>query len=157
MLFPDLEEDTLFISRSSTDEVLGTFSEHPFELEDKTWKTIEHYFQAKKFESNPSQFDKILNAKTAKQARRLGRSKFSKLRPDWKKVRRIVMTRAVYTQAMTHDAVREALLKTGKRKILENNQYDYFWGCGRDRRGENTYGKILMDVRDKLIEEGKQD
>ena len=47
----------------------------------------------------------------------------------------------------------EALLATGDNPIVENDQYDYYWGCGRDRRGDNTYGKVLMDVREKLRQE----
>jgi predicted NAD-dependent protein-ADP-ribosyltransferase YbiA (DUF1768 family) len=37
--------------------------------------------------------------------------------------------------------------------LVESSNYDYFWGCGRDRRGENMYGKVLMNVREKLREE----
>jgi predicted NAD-dependent protein-ADP-ribosyltransferase YbiA (DUF1768 family) len=32
--------------------------------------------------------------------------------------------------------------------------YDYYWGVGRDGRGYNVFGKVLMAVRDKLMEEG---
>ena len=49
--------------------------------------------------------------------------------------------------------IAEALLATGDTHLIENNNYDYFWGCGRDRRGENMYGKVLMNVREKLREE----
>lgn len=154
MLFPDLDEDTLFLSRSNIDEVLGTYSEYPFDLDGEHWLTVEHYFQGMKFiESSPEQFKKIVKAKTAKQAKRLGRNRLAKLRKDWKQVRRVVMTRAVYTKAKTHRQVAEALLNTGSRKIMENSQYDYYWGCGRDRRAENIYGQVLMDVREKLKEE----
>ena len=63
------------------------------------------------------------------------------------------MTRGVYTKCRTHPEVAERLLSTGARKLVENNNYDYFWGCGRDRRGHNYYGKVLMDVRSKLLAE----
>jgi ribA/ribD-fused uncharacterized protein len=52
----------------------------------------------------------------------------------------------------SHAEVASALLKTGDKTIVENSQYDYYWGCGRDGRGENRYGKILMDIRTKLSE-----
>ena len=32
--------------------------------------------------------------------------------------------------------------------------YDCYWGCGRDTRGLNTYGKVLMNVRARLRKEG---
>lgn len=37
MLFPDLDEDTIFVHRTDPKELLGVFSEHPIELEGKTW------------------------------------------------------------------------------------------------------------------------
>ena len=154
MLFPDLDDDALFLSRSDESEVLGTHCLDSFELEGMVWPSIEHYYQAMKFqESAPSHYQKICQAKTAKQARRLGRSRFSAIRKDWSDVKRVVMTRAVYTKCKTHEVIRETLLASNERKILENSQYDYYWGCGRDRRAENTYGKVLMDVRKKLREE----
>jgi ribA/ribD-fused uncharacterized protein len=66
-----------------------------------------------------------------------------------------MMTRAVYTKCRAHPEVAERLLATGDAKLVENSQYDYFWGCGRDRRGHNTYGKVLMDVRSRLREESE--
>ena len=63
------------------------------------------------------------------------------------------MTRATYIKFKTHDELSEILLNTAPKKIIENNQYDYYWGCGRDRRGFNYYGKILMAVRDKISKE----
>jgi ribA/ribD-fused uncharacterized protein len=154
LLFPDLDEDSLFLSRSDQDEVLGTHSMFSFELDDLTWPSVEHYYQAMKFQgTDPAHFEKIRSAQTSKQARRLGRSRFHKLRKDWGQVKRVIMTRAVYTCCRTHSHIAKHLLDTGNRKILENSQYDYYWGCGRDRRAENVYGKVLMDVRAKLLQE----
>ncbi len=157
MLFPDLDEDALFLSRSNEDEPLGTHILNCFELEGYEWPSIEHYYQAMKFQhSSPLHFEKIRQAKTAKQARRLGRSRFHKIRKDWAQVRRVVMTRAVYTCCRSHPGLSQGLLDSGERKILENSQYDYYWGCGRDRRAENVYGKVLMDVRSKLVQEQRE-
>jgi ribA/ribD-fused uncharacterized protein len=65
-------------------------------------------------------------------------------------VKELYMTRAVYTKCRTHPEVSEALLATAELPIMEASQYDYYWGCGRDGRGHNTYGKVLMKVREKL-------
>jgi ribA/ribD-fused uncharacterized protein len=64
-----------------------------------------------------------------------------------------MMTRAVYTKCRTHQDVADLLLATGDKQIVETSTYDYYWGCGRDGRGHNTFGKVLMSVRDKLIQE----
>jgi ribA/ribD-fused uncharacterized protein len=154
VLFPDLDEDTIFVHRSDSAEILGCFSDHPFKLDGKEWPSVEHYFQANKFvESNPGYSEKIRQASGAKQARRLGTRRFKRIRSDWAKVKRVMMTRALYTKCKTYSNVAQALLETKDAKIMEGSQYDYYWGCGRDRRAENTYGKVLMDVRKKLLEE----
>ncbi|MGB1192086.1 MAG: DUF1768 domain-containing protein, partial [Pseudomonadales bacterium] len=60
-IFPDIDEDTLFLSRANPEENLGTFSKHSFILEGREWPSVEHYFQAMKF-SNESYQEKIRQA-----------------------------------------------------------------------------------------------
>lgn len=152
-LTPGDDGQSLYFARSDASQLLGTFSAHTFTLEDKEWPTVEHYFQAMKFEVGDHQ-DKIRLAASPKKARKLGRTRFEKVRNNWSTARTVFMTRAVYTKCKTHADVAKLLLSTGDNKLVENSQYDYFWGCGRDRRGDNTYGQVLMNVRDKLREEG---
>lgn len=146
------EDDSIFLSRTDVNEPLSGYSKHGFDLEGVYWPSVEHYFQAMKFEKGELR-DRIRAAEHPLQAHKLGRKRFQGLRGDWKKVRRVVMTRAVYTKCRSHREVAQRLLATAGKMLVENNQYDYFWGCGRDRRGSNSYGKVLMDVRDKLREE----
>ena len=155
-LFPDQDENTLYLSRADVNELLGTFSRHGFFLDGKEWPSVEHYYQAMKFESESVQ-EKIRSATHPKQARRLGRSRMRKLRKDWRKVKVVMMTRAVYTKCKAHPEVAQVLLATGDQKLLENSMYDYFWGCGRDRLANNEYGKVLMRVRAKLKEESSKE
>ena len=67
------------------------------------------------------------------------------------------MTRAVYIKMRTHPEIKKTLLETEDATLIESSAYDYFWGCGRDRRGHNHYGKVLMAVRDKLRKEHEQE
>ncbi len=151
-LFPQLDENHLYFSRSDVNEDFGTCSRHGFELEGREWPSVEHYYQAMKFESEAVQ-EKIRGAEHPRKARRLGGSRLRKRRKDWKKFKRVYMTRALYTKCKTYPPIARKLLDTGQRTLVENSQYDYFWGCGRDRRGNNYYGKILMNVREKLRSE----
>ena len=153
-LFPEYDETAIYFSRSDVEEDFGTFSKHPFNLEDKEWPSVEHYFQAMKFDDVDYQ-ETIRRAPHPKKARKMGRSRFKKIRRDWKQTKTVFMTRAVYTKCKAHPEIAEKLLATEDRKLVENSQYDYFWGCGRDRRGLNTYGQVLMNVRTKLSEEAR--
>ena len=147
-------DDALYLSRSDVNEPLSSFSRHGFELDGRFWPSVEHYFQGMKFEK-PDDQEKVRLADHPAKARRLGRSRFRRIRRDWSKVRRVIMTRAVYTKCRAHPEIAERLLATGNTRLVENSQYDYFWGCGRDLRGHNTYGQVLMDVRGKLREESE--
>jgi len=151
-LFPPDSPDAIFLSRTDTEEPLSSFSPYAFELEGLTWPTVEHYFQGMKFTDNNYR-EKVRLAPTPKAARVLGRKASKWLRNDWKSVREVIMTRAIYTRCKTYPNITETLLETGERTLMECNNYDYFWGCGRDRRGKNAYGKVLMKVRRKLREE----
>lgn len=153
-LFPQLDETAIFLSRTDVDEPLSSYAQYGFHLDDKDWPSVAHYFHAMKFDDQAYQ-DKIRAASHPKQAKRLGRSRLKKIRGDWSDVKTTIMTRAVYTKCRQHKEIAELLLETADRQITEDNAYDYFWGCGRDRRGENNYGKVLMSVRNKLREENK--
>ena len=151
-LFSNQPADVLYFSMDDPAELMGRNSPHPFQLEDALWPTIEHYYQALKFDKTQYQI-KILGAATAAQAKALGNARFKRKRRDFKDVRTTLMTRAVYTQAKTYNAIAERILQTDSRKLVENSQFDYYWGCGRDHRGENHYGQVVMNVRGKLQDE----
>ncbi len=152
MLDTPQAENSIFLSRTDPHEPLAAYSRHGFDLDGCHWPSVEHYFQGMKFEDEAYR-QRVRLAEHPGQARKLGRTRFKRVREDWKKIRRVVMTRAVYTKCRTHSDVAAALLETGDLLLVENSAYDYFWGCGRDRRGRNTYGRVLMDVRAKLLEE----
>ena len=149
---PTAESDALLINRLDTTEILGCAIERPFQLDDRRWLTAEHYYQAMKYPGH-RRFDEIQAATTAEAARKIGRGWLKRPREDWPRIRTVVMTRAIYTQARTHSDFTEALLATEGRLIQDSSLYDYFWGTGRDQRGNNAYGKVLMDVRKKLQQE----
>ncbi len=155
-LFPPGEDEAaLYFSRYDASELLGSYAELSFLLEDTLWPSVEHYLQAMQYESTSEQ-ERVRNLLTPADAHKEAKGRwFKKKRSDWESVRSVYLTRAIYTQCKTHAQVAERLLGTSSQKLVENDQYDYYWGCGRDRRGTNMYGQVLMAVRDKLRAEAE--
>ena len=151
MLFPQLN-NPYFLSRTDVNHPLSCYAKLGFELDGAEWPSVEHYYQGMKFEDGELR-ESIRSTDHPEKAKKLAKANKGKVRKDWPQIREVMMTRAVYIKCRTHEAVAAMLLATGDQQIVENSQYDYFWGCGRDGRGDNAYGKVLMAVRDKLKEE----
>jgi ribA/ribD-fused uncharacterized protein len=151
-MFTSEKQTPYYLSRSDVNHPLASWSKYGFELDDASWPSVEHYYQGMKFEAGDLR-EAIRQADHPKKAQALAAANKKHIRKDWQGVREVMMTRAVYIKCRSHESVRDLLLATGNQKIVENSQYDYFWGCGRDGRGHNTYGKVLMAVRDKLRDE----
>ena len=150
-LFPPINDDSTYFSMFDPESGWSRHEIKPFELDGDEWVSIEHYYQAMKFDSVDYR-EKIRHAKTPAEAEKLGKVRFKKKRADWKAVETTVMTRALYIQCRTYPEMTNKLLATDSKNLVEDSQFDYFWGCGRDRRGENHYGQALMNVRAKLKE-----
>jgi len=130
----------------------SNFSPHGVELDGLWWPTVEHYFQAQKFEDAVYR-ERIRQAKSPKDAATLGRSRAVTLRSDWEAVKEDVMRRAVLKKFNTHAELRLLLRSTGDEAIVENAPGDRYWGCGADGTGLNRLGRILEEVRGILREE----
>lgn len=151
-MFETDDTEKYLLSRLDPTHPLAAYSKHGFELEGLDWPSVEHYYQAMKFADSDYR-EQIRTAHHPAECTKLGKSKKHGRRKDWDKVKQIYMTRAVYIKCRTHPEVAEVLLATGEQMIIETSQYDYYWGCGRDTRGHNTYGKVLMNVREQLRKE----
>lgn len=152
MFFSRSEAAPHYVSRTDPLNPLSSFSKHGFDLDGDTWPSVEHYYQAMKFKPGELR-DNIRDSDHPAKAQKLAAKNKKSVRNDWKQVKEVIMTRGVYIKCRTHPDVANALLATEDRRIIENSQFDYFWGCGRDGRGHNTFGKVLMSVREKLRRE----
>ncbi|MDB4512216.1 NADAR family protein [Arenicella sp.] len=153
-LFEIHDEDSLYLSMHDAVESLSRWAVTPFKLDERQWQTVEHYYQAMKFIDQALQ-QKIIAIPSPDKARKFAtqwRLKY-RVRKDWKKIKITIMIRATYIKCRTYPEIAEKLIATQEQIIVENSQFDYFWGCGRDKRGDNQYGKVLMNVRNKLITE----
>nr|WP_320134610.1 NADAR family protein [uncultured Amphritea sp.] len=151
---PKEEKKLLTVNRSDPNNPLSSYSKHTFELDGHEWPSVEHYYQAMKF-GDAEYAEQIRQAPTPTDAAKLGKSKQHDKRKDWDKVKVTVMTRGTYIKCRTYPDIAQTLLDSGDIGIANVSQYDYFWGSGRDMRGHNAYGQMLMDIRNKLAEEAK--
>lgn len=156
-MYPDANDrltyetkDSVYFFISAFDP-LGNFSSHAVEVWGQIFPTVEHAFQWKKFDgSNQEWADKVLMARSAWLARKLGREG-PKMRSDWHEARIEAMTEIIRAKFAQHEDAKKILLKTANKKIIENSPIDDYWGCGSDGKGENNMGKILMQVRDEIV------
>ncbi len=143
----------------STEDAYGEFSNfkaYPIKLKGKTWRTVEHYFQAQKFAGTEHESE-IRKTASPMIAARKGRSRKRPLRKDWENVKDNIMRDAVRAKFEQHADLCELLLNTGDQKIVEQTTRDYYWGCGSNGTGKNKLGIILMEVREHLRKQQSQE
>ena len=71
--------------------------------------------------------------------------------PAWKDKQLAVMEELVRNKIEQHPYVKQILLESGDKDIIEMNDDDAFWGWGQDHKGENNLGKIWMKLRSEII------
>ncbi len=136
---------------------------HPFVIEGVTYSTAEHWMMAEKARlfGDSEACARILSAGHPNQAKKLGRQVRGFDDDHWKRARRDIVVRGNEAKFTQHPALRDFLLATGDRIIVEASPYDRIWGIGMTAdhpdaehparwRGENLLGFALMKVRETL-------
>lgn len=130
-------------------------------IDGKSWPTVEHYFQAMKFPTDPAYQESIRQAvspkratdryASGKMAKKMGASREHTIRPDWNTYRLEVMKKALREKFTQDDSLYNLLLQeTGNADLLENSPSDSYWGVGRNGKGQNQMGRLLMQLRAEL-------
>jgi ribA/ribD-fused uncharacterized protein len=142
-----------FYSNSETFKELSNFFPAKFTIDGKTYATVEHYFQAMKFPNNPAFQDQIIAQKTPAGAKKMGATKVIPLRPDWDEVRDEVMAKALRAKFTQNESLKTLLLSTDENQLEEASPTDAYWGTGKNGKGQNRLGKLLMELRAELSAE----
>jgi len=105
--------------------------------------------------------EKILAETNPSKIKRFGRIVKNFDNKVWEKERWLRMYNAVYLKFSQNKDLKKKLLATGDRALYEASPTDRIWGIGYSAKeahktsksgyGQNLLGKILMDVRSKLI------
>ena len=139
----------------SVTEDYGEFSNFalfPIKLKGKIWKTTEHYFQAQKFEDKGYR-EKIRKASTPMIAAQLGRSRKIRILKNWDSKKDNIMYEALMAKFTQHNELKEILIGTNNKILIEHTENDNYWGDGGNGTGKNRLGKLLMKIRAELKED----
>jgi ribA/ribD-fused uncharacterized protein len=138
-----VKHDDVIDSFSGEHEFLSNFYASKVKLEGVVYPPVEHAFQAAKT-IDAAERAKVAKCRSPAAAKAAGRK--VKMRRDWDTARLGVM-KGLLAQKFEDPHLRELLLATGDRELVEGNSWrDTFWGV-YDGRGENHLGRLLMQVR----------
>ncbi|RFP63529.1 NADAR family protein [Hymenobacter lapidiphilus] len=135
-----------------------------FTAEGDTYLTAEHYMMAEKARLFGDEITRqaILHAGHPNDAKKLGRRITPFDEAQWLAARFDIVVRGNEAKFGQHPALREFLLDTGRRVLVEASPIDAIWGIGLAQesshaahpeqwRGLNLLGFALMEVRNRLL------
>ncbi|TFB02741.1 N-glycosidase R617 [Trichoderma ghanense] len=150
------------------------------------YETAEHYMMYQKallFNDHPSAHKILSKGQTPRKVKSLGRKVANFSEKTWTAKREEVVRQGNYlkftnavkeigfsrgssssagSEPLVGGSLRETLLSTGERELVEASPFDAVWGIGlkaadadgnREAWGLNLLGRALMDVRKRLREE----
>lgn len=136
----------------------------PFVIEGQRYPTAEHYMMAEKARlfGDDDTLHRILAAASAAEAKQLGRQVQRFDNEHWNAHRFPIVVRGNAAKFSQHSELRDFLLGTGQRVLVEASPVDRIWGIGlaeddphaenpREWKGLNLLGFALMDVRSQLL------
>lgn len=165
-----LKEDFIFFWKIRKGRVINKscFSQwyqSDFIIENRTYSCAEQYMMAQKallFEDNRS-FEQIMAASDPKEIKSLGRGVKGFDPVKWEEEKYGIVRKGNFAKFTQRPELRDFLLSTEGKILVEASPYDRIWGVGMGEsnediinplkwRGQNLLGFILMDIRDSIIE-----
>lgn len=150
---------------SISDSCFSQWWQAPFTVEGLTYLTAEHWMMAGKARLFGDQevLGKILAVQSPAEAKKLGRQVRNFDAQRWDEHKYEMVKAGNVHKFSQHVDLKEYLLQTGNRIIVEASPMDQIWGIGMAKsnpnaenptlwKGENLLGFALMEVRDALQE-----
>ena len=134
-------------------KVLSSFAPTPITVvtigKRDTFPSVEHFYQAMKFAAtDPEWYKKVRDAPTPEEARKLGNTKEHKVLPEFKKFAPRFLERALEAK-FEDEKLAELLMSTQKQRLVQSDaEADRNSGV----RDENNLGKVLMELRARLLQ-----
>jgi len=116
-------------------------------VDGRIWPSVEHYYQAHKFQGT-EWFEFLANQPTAAKAktksRKAGVCQLSQAQKE------LILFKAVKAKFSQHPDLKALLLATSTKWIVEGSPKDRYWGTANGS-GLNRMGELLMELRAHLI------
>ena len=137
--------------------VLSNFSSFTLQWHGHRFDTSEAAYHFEKFrDSAPDVAEAIRTAASAHEAFKIAAANRCRQRPDWDDVKLDVMRQILRAKADQHEYVLRKLLETGDRTLIEDSWRDGYWGIGEDGNGQNWLGRLWMEVRPSVRDDGEE-
>jgi len=117
------------------------------------WETSEHYYQAMK-SPFAEEREVVRKQETPKKAKSKGRdiNKYA----DWDEGRKIEAMKMALAYKFSDREARIRLVNTSPDYLVEFAPWgDDYWGVDKHYRGKNILGKLLVELREELIESSR--
>lgn len=137
--------------------------EAAFEVDGIIYKTAEHWMMARKAElfRNEELVAEITACSSPAEAKKLGREVENFDEQRWSAVKFDLVKQGSFHKFSQNPSLRDYLIHTGERILVEASPTDTIWGIGLKKdteyienpstwRGQNLLGFALMEVRDEL-------
>lgn len=148
-------------SRELTSSCFSKWWTSPFIVDKVKYNTAEHWMMAQKallFDDREN-YDKIIIAKSPAEAKALGRQVRNFDDMTWNNKRFEIVIKGSLEKFTQHNDIREFLLNTKERVLVEASPVDRIWGIGstadsdkaenpKHRNGLNLHSFALMQIRD---------
>lgn len=115
----------------------------------RVWMTSKHAYQAAKFDDD-NVITLIHQASSAHDSKKIAHNYKNKVNENWDQVKVGVMEDILRAKTSQHPYIRERLIETETREIIEDSHGDAFWGRGADHKGRNELGKVWMRIRAEI-------
>jgi ribA/ribD-fused uncharacterized protein len=129
---------------------LSNFSSFKVKWKDVLYDTSEAAYHSEKFNFFPHIQEELRDAISAHECYKIAQFYKKYQRVDWDDVKTDIMHEILCAKVKQHEYVRQKLLETGERQLVENSWRDNFWGWGPEGKGLNVLGKLWMIVRTRV-------
>lgn len=129
--------------------VFSNFSSFMLEWKGKLWMTSEHAYHSERFDDEHMK-DEIQAKRSAHDAYTYAQEHKHLQRADWNDIKVGVMKEILHAKVAQHAYVKQKLLQSEERKLIEDSWRDAYWGWGPNKDGKNMLGILWMEVRDEV-------